>query len=477
MSIHLHGFLPHRALPGAKKCGLAVGGQSRHRDTHQSEDSGRQGTRLDMRDLHTRIAILTEGCYDWDMIHRFSVSNYHSIREEAVLDLRIPGTAPDLSCFRRSVARPDVRLPAVVVLMGPNGSGKTTLLRALVIAAEIASTAPLNGPSKIGAIFPFLSEHGRNAPTRICIEFEVRGLLSDETPELFRYELIVERTETRQSTKARFRYETLQHFPRGRARRLFERGAANEPIYVSKEFGLRSGDDRLKAVRADASVISTLAMFNVPLAVRVVDWLQTLKAWSTNIVGLDTGMFPTEAITDMYEDDGEDEEDGSESDWLRSRIQCTDLGIRGIKVRDGSDGTKLVLFDHHGLDMPVPLSLESSGTKNLFHLLPQIRMALKSTGLAVLDEIDGDLHVDIVGEILSWFRTRETNPRDAQLLITTHHVGLLDDLEKEEIFLVEKDDSGATRVHGAQDVRGLRRDVSLYAKYRGGVLGGLPRIG
>ena len=110
-------------------------------------------------------------------------------------------------------------------------------------------------------------------------------------------------------------------------------------------------------------------------------------------------------------------------------------------------------------------------------MLAQLDAALRSTGLAVLDEIDGDLHVDIVGEILFWFRSRETNPRDAQLLITSHHVGLLDDLEKEEVFFVEKDGSGATRVHGAQDVRGLRRDARLYAKYRGGVLGGLPRIG
>ena len=66
------------------------------------------------------------------MIHTFSVSNYGSIRESVTLDLRIPGTAPDLACFRRSAARPDVRLPTVAVLMGPNGSGKTTLLRALV---------------------------------------------------------------------------------------------------------------------------------------------------------------------------------------------------------------------------------------------------------------------------------------------------------------------------------------------------------
>ena len=88
------------------------------------------------------------------MIHRLSVSNYHSVREEVVLDLRIPGTAPDLPCFRRSAARPDVRLPAVAVLMGPNGSGKTTLLRALVIAADIASTAPLTEPRELVPSFP-----------------------------------------------------------------------------------------------------------------------------------------------------------------------------------------------------------------------------------------------------------------------------------------------------------------------------------
>ena len=289
---------------------------------------------------------------------------------------------------------------------------------------------------------------------------------------MFRYELVVEREETGKSLKTRFRYETLQHFPKGRPRRLFERGKPGKPIYVSKEFGLRPGDDRLTAVRADASVISTLAMFNVPLATRIVDDLRSLISWSTNIVGHDIGLFSTELISNMYK-----EEHHEASDWLRSRIRCTDVGIHDIRVEDGSDGKKLVLLEHHGLDMPVPLDLESSGTKSLFHLLPQIAMALNLTGLAVLDEIDGDLHVDIVGEILSWFRSPASNPRDAQLFITSHHVGLLDDLEKEEVFIVQKDDSGATRVHGAQDVRGLRRDAGLYSKYRGGVLGGIPRLG
>ena len=111
------------------------------------------------------------------------------------------------------------------------------------------------------------------------------------------------------------------------------------------------------------------------------------------------------------------------------------------------------------------------------HLLPQIGLALDAAGLAVLDEVDADLHVDLVNELIGWFRSRDRNPKGAQLFLTTHNVGLLDDREKEELFIVEKDPTGNTRVHGAQDVEGLRRDARLYPKYRAGVIGGIPNLG
>ena len=93
------------------------------------------------------------------MIHRFAASNYHSIREEVVLDLRIPGTAPDLPRFRPSRAKRDVRLPTVAVLMGPIGSGKTTLLRALM--ARVACLPFSSEEDTPLAILPFASPGGR----------------------------------------------------------------------------------------------------------------------------------------------------------------------------------------------------------------------------------------------------------------------------------------------------------------------------
>ena len=121
-----------------------------------------------------------------------------------------------------------------------------------------------------------------------------------------------------------------------------------------------------------------------------------------------------------------------------------------------------VLFYHDSLDWPVPLPFESNQT--IFSHVATVRCRVDPVPAVIR-------HVDMVSEILQWFQSRETNPHSAQLLVTSHNVGLLDDA-----FHREKGENGGTR-HGAQDVRGLRRDTRLYPKYRSGVLGGLPKIG
>lgn len=402
------------------------------------------------------------------MIHEFSVSNYGSIRNRVTLDLRIAGTAPDLTCFRPSAAKPGVRLPAVAVLLGPNAAGKSTLLRALVDFLRIASRL-----DDSVTIIPFLTEETQRKDTRFSLEGEWDVLAPDAPPQLFRYELELGWEEAESGPTDLFvRREALFHFPKGRRRRLFERHDGEKRIYVSPEFDLKPRDDRLRAIRRGASVVATLAWLNVPLAARIAE---RMRGWvyTTNIHGPDVLSMRTQTLIDWLEKYPESHH------WVERQLRSSDLGIGDMEIFDpGLAGVgKYIRFTHDGLAAPILLDYESTGTRRLLHLLPSIKLALDQTGLVILDEIDGDLHVDIVGELLRLFRSRESNPRDAQLLLTSHHVGLLDDLEKEEVFIVEKNDSGATRMHGLRDVRGLRRDVRLYPKYRVGALGGLPRPG
>lgn len=425
-----------------------------------------------------QAAISTKKRYDWEVIHRFSVSNYHSIREEVVLDLRIPGTAPDLPRFRRSAAKPDVRLPTVAVLMGPNGSGKTTLLKALTTMARVASDpSPSTEGSSIKAVVPFATERSVGAPTCFRLEVEADWLAPGETPQLFRYEFSVER-EGPDFIAPAFHHELLQHFPRGRPRRLFERKGAGEPVRVSREvsepLGLGSRDGRLNPIRDDAALLATLVLLNVPLAKRFGRWLGSLSL-ATNLLFSGAWTPPTRPVLDLIKSNP------ALMTWATKRLRSSDLGIRGVDIADMAGGDRedweRVLFHHRGLDGPLPLGMQSSGTKRLLHLLVQLHIAIDRGCPAVLDEIDADLHVDVVGDLFGEFHCRETNPGNAQLVVTSHNVGLLDDLEKEEVFIVEKSEDGATRVHGAQDVRGLRRDSRLYPKYRAGVLGGIPKMG
>ena len=406
------------------------------------------------------------------MIHEFAASNFLSVREEAVIDLRIRGTAPDLNCFRRSVAKPSLRLPVAIVLMGPNGSGKTTLLTALIRTLQIAS-ARLGDSTPVESVIPFMSENARQMPTRFSLVTEEDWLAPGDAPQVFRYVVEIDHGvrsvkgfESLGNRPVSIRTEKLFHFPRGRPRRLLDR-AAKTPIYAAPEFGLRPQDDRLKAVRPDASAISTLNELNVELATRIADRFRSYLH-STN---LDPSGRLDEAVL------GSMSEVAPELIGRVGReIQCADLGIRGMAIRDGNAG-RTFWFDHEGVDAPIPLGLESRGTQRLLHLLPQIGLALDTAGLAVLDEVDADLHVDLADELIGWFRSRERNPKGAQLFLTTHNVGLLDDREKEELFIVEKDRTGSTKVHGAQDVDGLRRDARIYPKYRAGAIGGIPNLG
>lgn len=401
------------------------------------------------------------------MIHTFSVSNYGSIREAVTLDLRIPGTAPDLPRFRRSAANPDVRLPTVAVLMGPNGSGKTTLLRAMEDLGRIASSL-----TDTVHLLPFSSNHTRWEPTRFSLEGEGDFLEPSEAPQRYRYEIEISRQRADDGTEGPLfvSHEALVHFPKGRRRRLFERKTPGTPIYVSRDFGLTARDDRLRAVEPNRSALATFAFVNVPVANRLADVLRSRLANSSNIAGNDTWAPDTANVVGWLE------ADGSGRQWAKAQVQRSDLGIVDMAIGEVLGG-KQVWFNHKGLDGAIRLDMESTGTQRLVHLLPLVRAALDETGMAILDEIDGALHVDMLNEILNQFRSHDSNPRGAQLLVSSHHVGLLDDLEKEELFIVEKDDCGATRVYGAQDVKGLRRDVRLYPKYRAGVLGGLPRFG
>ena len=198
---------------------------------------------------------------------------------------------------------------------------------------------------------------------------------------------------------------------------------------------------------------------------------QDIANVQTNILGPDLWRPETAAITQVYRNHQPLVEQVSD------KLRRFDVGIGNMAPQLLPDGTWLLTFAHNGLDSPVVLDSESAGTRHLVHVYPQLHFVLENGHMAVMDALDSDFHTELSVEILDWFRREDTNPQKAQLICSIHNLSILDDLEKEEVFIVDKGTDGATSVYGARDIMGLRRTGNLQKQYRSGIMGGLPTFG
>ena len=402
------------------------------------------------------------------MLHWISVSNYQSIRDEITLDFRVPRTTPERPWLRCPSSSSGLRVPTVIALIGPNGSGKSTWLRALADTIRFAAHSYGYEPGFVTGFPAFASQEAVHKPTRIEFEFDAPWLLSgpDEPNRVLRYTVELLRGTPDMFPDA-VGYEALHDFPRGRQRRLMER-RGDRPVHVAKEMSIKPSDDRLASIPANASALSTLSRMGAEKFAAIVDGLAQVQM---NVAAIDPIRLDDETVTDYYR----------EALGARKRISGAlgrfDLGIEGVDVKQTNDGKWHLVFSHSGLGMGIPFMSESAGTRHLVRVFPDLDIALSTGGLAVMDALDNDLHADLVDEILGWFRREDTNPRNAQLICSLHSLSALDDLEKEEVFIVEKEPTGITRAYGVRDVAGIRRSGDLRKLYRGGALGGLPSFG
>jgi predicted ATPase len=100
---------------------------------------------------------------------------------------------------------------------------------------------------------------------------------------------------------------------------------------------------------------------------------------------------------------------------------------------------------------------------------------LERGGVAIIDEIDNDLHPHLLPHLIDLFKFEHTNPHQAQLIFSCHTPEVLNILKKHQIYLVQKEnqESEAWRL---DEVVGVRADDNLYAKYMAGAFDAVPNV-
>ncbi len=394
------------------------------------------------------------------MLRKLTVENFFSIREAQTLDLTIARNAPDPDGrFATPIEGPGARFPKVVALFGANASGKTTVLRAVNFLVQFIRNSVDWEPN---SPLPYLSFQTRDwigAPAKFRVELDAQ-VLEHAGRVLYVYEL-----ELAPDGKSVL-MESLKYYPEGRQRWLFRRDASG--ITAGKDFNLPNNDPVRTKIRENASVISVLAKFNHDFSLAL---FHNLSGVYCNVAMLGEPLKAREGdITKWYAQT----DDALKA--LNKEIRRFDLGIEEVVLTPTVNGVR-PQFLHAGLEGLLAYEFESQGTTRFYNIFPYLYHVLSSGGLAVMDEFDNDIHALLMPELINLFQSRETNPNDAQILMSCHNPSVLECLSKEEIYFTEKDSLGGTEIYGLKDVQDVRRDANLYAKYLAGVFGSVPRIG
>ena len=279
----------------------------------------------------------------------------------------------------------------------------------------------------------------------------------------YRYELEIE---VKEGVALRIASETLRQRPNGQGKwqRVFDRDADGR-MKDSKNFSLSGFQHLVKTLAANHTVLSSFAKFQHPAAQILVDAAR--KAF-----------FQIEPVHSFVDQEVIDylKAQPNVVSRLTDELARIDVGVEGMRFHHTENGAQL-LFKHAGLAVEMPWLMESHGTRAFIKMFPFILSALDGGGIAAIDEMDAAIHPNMLPELVRWFYgSSGRNSFNAQLWLSCHSASLLDDLNKEEIVICEKDRQGRSHLYSLMDVK-VRRDENHYRKYLSGAYGGVPHLG
>jgi uncharacterized protein len=119
---------------------------------------------------------------------------------------------------------------------------------------------------------------------------------------------------------------------------------------------------------------------------------------------------------------------------------------------------------------------ESDGTRRLLEYLPMLYMAIFSSKVCIIDEIERSLHPLIIKELIRKFS--EDQSTKGQLIFSTHESNLLDQeiFRPDEIWFAEKNKLGATELYPLSEFK-EHHTLDIRKGYLNGRYGGIPFLG
>ncbi len=409
------------------------------------------------------------------MILEFSINNFYSFKEENSVSFIVNKKSPCTDAY--VTTENGTRITKILACFGANASGKTNLLKALSFLSWFTYKSFDLKPDEKIPIQPFRFENDNAVISSLSVDFIQMGNIYRYVVKLSPDQIFSESLYIRSSKG--FKYLFKRHW--NEDKKLFD--------FSTKNFGLPGSFADSLNMRKNASTISLALQHNHAESKNIAEFWSKI---STNVreQGRDGHLDVGEVFYHIFKTAEYFHKHIDYKIKAEELLTRFDLGLSGLEIEerevgiDQSGKPEKIIFPfgiHIGRDKSthkLPLFYESSGTQNLFIVLRKILPILqeKNGGIAVLDEFEVDLHPHMIPALLDLFISKKTNPYNAQLIFSCHSIELMKKLDKYQVLLVEKDEYGYSRVIRLDEIRGVRSDDNIYAKYDAGAYGAVPNI-
>lgn len=410
------------------------------------------------------------------MIIDFTITNFRSIQGEQLFSMNVesardrhPGNFAEIEHGKLAVLK-------TAAILGANASGKSNILYAFrALQWMVVESASRKEGQSIPPYEPYrLSKANIEAPVRLELEFVVPSGIR------YRYEIAYLRD--------RIVEERLSSFARRQRALIFERGA--DDTWETIKFGgtYKGGSRRLPFFRNVAYLSRAGNDASAPEGIREV-W-RYFNSWSFVVTG-------QLIVMPRYLEKPE------RMRTVSDLICLADTGISTVRreVRDDPpnmrfpsdmpDEVKEALIEQSSVQYKFSVQSDdgdmvdfdqdemSDGTMKLLETLPLIIDSLEHGRVTFFDELDANLHTDLLSLILQIYNDPVVNTKGAQLVFTTHDTNVLDSdfLRRDQIWFVSKD-AGASSVKSLDEYekKTVRHDSPFEAFYKDGRLGAVPKF-
>ena len=416
------------------------------------------------------------------MIREFWVENFLSIKERQTLNFETKSKEDEWASVDLGGER---RVNKIAVIYGANAAGKSNMLMAIQNVFELLFYPRTNRQKSVMTRRPFaLSQED---PTRMFVSFYANHIRYD-------YEVLY--------TKDHIIDELLEWYPKGSKSLFYERHYVSQESQAKIKFGPSLN---ISSKTKDAFLQNTLNNHSVLACFGKNSFSEDAKQLADLYYWMESYMHEVDSPKGSFEKRLKAiEGKASAKQFYLQLLQKADFNIVDFYTETVTEKISRHGYFVHSIDVPasdddliqierikvyfvcqagkdrftLSYDEQSEGTKKFLSNLSVLYSAVTENHVFLIDEIDSELHDDL---LLFYLNTFIMNSKESQLLFTSQETSLLNEdllnTHRDFVFFVEKNRDGAYSEYTRADEFGLHKNLSLYKSYRNGRLGAVPQLG